>query len=153
MKFALVSPEARLPQFMTEGAAGMDFFAHLPQERSILIPKGSRRRISLGVKPEVPSGFGLFLFSRSGWAGFNEVAAVAGLTNCVGVIDSDYRGEIFAVIEVKECSDLDMTIHHGDRIVQGVLLPILRSAITEVTEAELSATVRGGGGFGSTNRT
>ena len=102
--------------------------------------------ISTGLSVEIPSGYGLFIFSRSGQGFKSDVR----LANCVGVIDSDYRGEI----KIKLTKDvaswaMPSEIKSGDAIAQGVILPYPR--VTFVEADELSNTERGTGGFGSTD--
>ena len=90
----------------------------------------------------------MLVFSRSGH-GFNHAVRLA---NSVGVIDSDYRGEVKVKLACDDCPDDEppLKINPGDRIAQAMVLPIPRVEFEEVTE--LSATARGQGGFGSTGR-
>lgn len=100
-----------------------------------------------GLCFEIPKGYGLFIFSRSGH-GFKENTR---LSNCVGVIDSDYRGEV----KVKFCRDDDKQSPHdypfpGERIAQAVLLRLPKVEFEEVKE--IDETERGENGFGSTGK-
>lgn len=108
--------------------------------------------IKTGIAIEIPEGYFGAIFARSG------LATKQGLrpANCVGVIDSDYRGEIIVALHNDTSSefgfiDLKKVIHKGDRIAQLVILPYLSIDFIEVNE--LSDTVRGDGGFGSTGMT
>ena len=147
------------PEYSTEGAAGLDFFACLPDKGHLEIPHGSKRTIPLGVRAVVPEGWGLLLLSRSGHA-FKDISL--SLTNCVGLIDSDYRGVVAASLEHKLSSTVKgvrtsfwhppFIVRHGDKICQGFLIEIPKVAIKVVSKDELLAmtTARGEDGFGST---
>ena len=141
IKVKKLDDKARLPLRATEGSAGADLFACL--EEDTVIPPGERRLIPTGIAVELPdSGCGLFVFPRS------SVALKAGVTlaNSVGVIDSDYRGEI--KVPLINLSDTAYTVRNGDRIAQAVILPVILPVFT-VTDV-LGDTDRGEGGFGST---
>ena len=140
LKIQRLFPAAKLPTYSTEGAAAFDFYA----TETLQIREGWPATFSTGLKAEVPEGYVLLLFSRSGH-GFNKGIR---LVNCVGVIDSDYRGEI----KIKRTADATGggLIQEGDRIAQGLLVEIPRVQIEEVEK--LSETRRGEGGFGSTGR-
>lgn len=133
---------ARLPFRATEGSAGADLYACL--EAPVTIEPGKRETIPAGIAIEIPPGYGGFVFPRS------SVACKFGvsLPNCVGVIDSDYRGEL--CVPVINHSNLPYTINGGDRIAQLVILPV-ENAEYEYSD-ELSDTERGEGGFGSTGK-
>lgn len=124
-------------------SAGLDLYA-LTQEhsKSKRIPVGKTVKIGTGLSIEIPNGYFGAIFARSG------LATKEGLrpANCVGVIDSDYRGEV--IVAVHNDSDEDHTIRDGDRIAQLVLIPYLETELNEVTELE--STERSAGGFGST---
>jgi dUTP pyrophosphatase len=129
-----------LPAYMTPGAAGADVCAAV-NEPVVLAP-GERALIPTGFALEVPEGFEVQIRPRSG------LALRAGVTmlNSPGTIDSDYRGPV-GVIMVNLGSE-PFTIARGDRIAQMILAPVARAAFADVTE--LTATLRGAGGFGST---
>lgn len=138
-----VHKNAQLPFRATQGSAGADLFACidadvvvLPQER-VLIPTGIAIELD---SPEV----GAFIFPRSSLSTKFGIS----LANCVGVIDSDYRGEI--KIPVINHSNELYTIHNGERIAQMVILPVVLPTFTEADE--LSETERADGGFGSTGK-
>lgn len=140
LKFKRLSDLAKAPVYATSGAACFDIFS----VNSGLVPVGKSFVFGTGLSFEVPKGFALFLFSRSGHGFVSDIR----LANCVGVIDSDYRGEV----KVKLTNDgyNPFTVNAGDRICQGILLPANQIELTEVSN--LSDTERGAGGFGSTGR-
>jgi dUTP pyrophosphatase len=132
-----------LPAYMTAGAAGADVCAAVSEP--VVLAPGERALIPTGFALEVPDGFEVQIRPRSG------LALRAGVTmlNSPGTIDSDYRGPV-GVIMVNLGSE-PFTIARGDRIAQMVLAPVARAAFADVTE--LTATLRGAGGFGSTGHT
>jgi dUTP pyrophosphatase len=132
-------PDAILPTYGTDGAGAFDIYALYPKNDD---PVDSFV-FSTGLSFEIPKGYVMMIYSRSGH-GFNDDIRLA---NCVGVIDSDYRGEL----KVKLTCDAGNGIidyDHADRIAQAMIIPIPRIAFNEVDE--LSTTTRGAGGFGST---
>lgn len=106
------------------------------------IRTGEIKKIPLGVVLEPTSNCGIKIYPRSGWA-----SRGLALANSVGIIDSDYRGEVAALV-INRNPQGWLVIQPGDRIVQGEVVPI-REVIFQQA-AELSETLRGGGGFGST---
>lgn len=135
-----LSSKAVLPAYQTAGAAGMDIAACL--DEPVTLAPMERRLIPTGFAMAIPSGYVAYLYARSG------LALKQGLTlpNCVGVIDSDYRGEIkVALINV---SDRPLKIHNGDRIAQMVISEVKQAILIEA--GELDDTARSDGGFGST---
>lgn len=141
IKVKKVQENARLPFRATAGSAGADLFACI--ESDIEIGAGERVLIPTGIAIELDDPeTGAFIFPRSSLSVKHGVS----LANCVGVIDSDYRGEI--KVPVINHSDRPYTVHDGDRIAQMVILPIL---LPEFEECDLlGETKRGEGGFGST---
>lgn len=133
---------AKLPFTATEGSAGADLFACLGD--SITVKPNERLLISTGLAVSIPEGYGGFVFPRSSVASKYGIS----LSNCVGVIDSDYRGEL--KIAVINHGDESFTINNSDRIAQLVILPV-EIAEYHFTE-ELNETKRGEGGFGSTGK-
>ena len=136
-------PAALLPRRATAGSAGYDLFACL--EEALVIPAGETRMVPTGIAIDVGSPeLAAFIFARSGIAVKHGVAPA----NCVGVVDSDYRGEV--MVGLHNHSDKDYTIQPEERVAQLVLMPV---AVPEVEEVEeLSDTGRGAGGFGSTGK-
>ena len=143
VKVKKLNSAAVLPRRGSAQAAGYDLFACLPEGEVVLQP-GETRRIPLGLAMALPEGYFGAVFARSG------LATRQGLrpANCVGVVDSDYRGE--NMVPLHNDSAVPQTIRHGDRVAQMVVLPYLAVDFTEVEE--LDETERGEGGFGSTGR-
>ena len=133
---------ALLPTRGSEHAAGYDLYACL--EEDVLIAPGHTVKIGTGLAVAVPEGFFGAVFARSG------LASKEGLrpANCVGVCDSDYRGEY--IIALHNDSGMERTVRHGDRIAQLVILPFLPAEFEE--SDSLPETARGAGGFGSTGK-
>ncbi len=127
-----------LPEYETEGSAGMDIRA---AEDSMIGP-GERGLVGTGFAFAIPIGYEVQVRPRSGLALKKGISVL----NTPGTIDSDYRGEI-KVILINHSSD-DFAIERGDRIAQIVIAPVQRATMTEVSE--LGDTKRGSGGFGST---
>lgn len=137
------APAAQQPTMGSEGAACFDFYALLTE--SVFIEPQSKTIIKTGIAVEVPKGFVMLLFSRSG-QGFNNNVRLA---NCVGVIDSDYRGEIMAALANDNTTRV-IEVKPGERIVQGMLLAAPNYKFIEAES--LSDTKRGKKGFGSTDK-
>ena len=133
-------PDALIPRYMTELAAGMDICA-LPPEPIELSP-GDRCLVPTGIAMAIPSGFEVQVRPRSGLAIKHGVT----LVNTPGTIDADYRGEI-RIILINHGQDV-FRIQPGDRIAQLIVAPVCQAEI-ETVEV-LSDTVRGSGGFGHT---
>ena len=127
-----------LPNYATHGAAGMDVVA---AEDLDLMP-GQRHAVATGFRVAIPEGYEIQVRPRSGLAFKHGVT----VPNTPGTIDSDYRGEL-KVIVINHGAE-GFAIARGDRIAQLVLAPVTLALWDEV--AELDATVRGAGGFGST---
>lgn len=134
-----------LPQYQTAGAAGADVYANLPLDqraRGVTLAPMQRIVVSTGLKVEIPAGYEMQIRPRSGLATKYGIT----LPNTPGTIDSDYRGPLgVALINL---GSEDYTIHHGDRIAQAVIAPVLQ--VRFVVVDRLSDTDRGAGGFGST---
>lgn len=138
IKCKKLSHNARLPVKATDGSGAYD----ISSVSNVRIQAGRAGVASTGLAFEIPKGHVMLLFSRSG-QGFNHDVR---LSNCVGVIDSDYRGEV----KVKLKSDGEIgpyIVSAGDRIAQAM---VIKSEDVEWEEGELSETARGEGGFGST---
>jgi dUTP pyrophosphatase len=144
VKYSVVSPWYRpeyQPKYATNGAAGMDL--HACMESSITIHPGERVRVPTGVAFEFPGPHVVGLvYARSGIAWRNGI----GLPNGVGVIDSDYTGEVQVLLT--NFSDAPYEIRPGDRIAQIVFAPVFLARLVEVDK--LAETERGARGFGST---
>ena len=133
-------PQAIVPQYMTEHAAGMDLCAAL--DEPIMINPGQRLIIPTGIAMAIPPGFEGQVRPRSGLAIRQGIT----LLNSPGTIDADYRGEI-GVIIINHGSD-EVIFQHGERIAQLVIAPVIQSSLRVVSN--LSETDRGNGGFGHT---
>ena len=129
-----------LPQYMTEGASGLDLFACIDSE--VILKPGERRLIPTGVAVAIPEGFEGQVRPRSGLA----VRHGIGIVNSPGTIDSDYRGEI-AVLLINWGGD-SFTVRDGDRIAQMIICRVSQATWQEIDE--LPETQRQGGGFGHT---
>ena len=147
LKIKALSPkigrEIPAPYYASAGAAAMDLHACLDQ--AVTIPAGKRAVIPTGIAIALPSSeYVALVFARSG-LGIKHGVAPA---NCVGVIDSDYRGEV--MVGLQNSGDQDYTIQPGDRIAQLMISPVIQAQIQMVEE--LDDTARGAGGFGSTGK-
>jgi dUTP pyrophosphatase len=133
---------APLPAYATSGAAGLDLYADL--EREVTLAPMERAVLATGIALEIAPGFEGQVRPRSGRA----IADGFTLLNAPGTIDSDYRGEIMVV--GINLGSKPVTIRPGDRVAQLVIAPVARAKFVEVES--LSATERGGHGFGHTGR-
>jgi len=131
-----------LPGHMSAGAAGVDLVADVVGE--VTLPPGERALVPTGIAIALPEGFEAQVRPRSGLAHRHGVTVL----NAPGTIDSDYRGEIQVLLV--NLGRSEAVVRRGDRIAQLVVAPVARVAWDEVTA--LDATVRGPGGFGSTDR-
>ena len=146
IKIKLLHPNARIPEYKTVGASGMDLYA----VEDVKIRNAETVTVRTGVAVEIPDGFEGLIRPRSSLSAY-------GLLCHLGTIDHDYRGEL-AVVFTNLCSLQSMMpifeppaqIRAGDRIAQLVIAPVSRVEVVQVDE--LSETARGGGGFGSTGR-
>ncbi len=133
---------AILPTYGSDGAAGADLYACL--EREIAIAPGESVFVPIGLAMEIPRGYAGLVYARSGLACKRGLAPA----NKVGVIDSDYRGEIMVVLH--NHSKETQVVTAGERIAQLVIAPVLAPQYVEAES--LSDTARSAGGFGSTGR-
>ena len=143
LKIKKLKENARIPKRATEGAAGMDLFACITD--AVALAPGQLTVIPTGLAIELPDNTcAAFLYARSGLGVKHGIC----LSNGVGVIASDYRGEI--CVGLCNVSDTPYTIEPGERVAQMVIAPVLIPSVVEV--GELGETERGSGGFGSTGR-
>ena len=142
IRVKLLRKGARLPSYGTEQAAGADLYACL--EEAMTIPAGETKLVPTGIALEVPVHCAGLIYARSGLACKRGLAPA----NKVGVIDSDYRGEIFVALH--NHGKVEQIIENGERIAQMIITPVLQPGYETVKE--LSDTVRGEGGFGSTGK-
>ena len=140
VKIKKLNPAATIPNYGTEFAAGADLYACT--DESITINPGETQFIHTGLAMEIPEGLVGLIYARSGMACKKGVAPA----NKVGVIDSDYRGEI--IVALYNHSETPLVVNNGERVAQMVYAPYYHAQFTEVDELEDS--VRGEGGFGST---
>jgi dUTP pyrophosphatase len=131
-----------LPAYATEGAAGMDLHAAVVDH--LVLGPLERAAVPTGLVLAIPPGFEGQVRARSGRALREGLA----LVNAPGTLDADYRGEVMVLV-VNLGRD-PVTIRRGERVAQLVVCPVARVEVTEI--AELDATARGHGGFGSTGR-
>lgn len=137
VRYRLTSEFAKPPTRGSNDAAGWDVYAHA---RMTLLP-GEQKMVSLGLALEIPRGYYAMLHGRSG-------LVAKGIIGHTGIIDSDYRGEIAAILQNRTTEDF--WIQPGDRVGQLVFAPVLD--ISWEAASELSETDRGVGGFGSTGK-
>jgi len=136
-----------LPEYETEGAAGMDVRAFLPDKNIIFIKPGGRFLIDTGLYVEIPEGYEIQVRPRSGLA-LKKGISVA---NTPGCIDSDYRNSIGVILENRGTENFE--VKNGDRIAQLILSEVPKIKWKKVSKQEdLSNTKRGLGGFGSTGK-
>jgi dUTP pyrophosphatase len=134
-------PNATLPSRAHAGDAGLDLHA----AEAATIGPGERATVATGIAVEIPDGFAGLVLPRSGLAARHGIA----LVNAPGLIDSGYRGEIRVLLLNTDRSE-PFDVAPGDRIAQLVVTPVTEAETVEV--AELTASVRGEGGFGSSGR-
>ena len=135
-------PEAVLPTYGSEYAAGADLYACL--EEPVTVQPGEVYWVSTGLSLEIPKGYAGLIYARSSMGSKRGLAPA----NKVGVIDSDYRGEVRVVL--LNHSKEPQTIAPGERVAQLVITPVFTPGFEEVQE--LNDTQRGAGGFGSTGK-
>lgn len=134
-----LAPGASLPEYHSDGAAGLDLRAYLPRPRILwpLVPA----RIPTGVAMAIPDGFAGQIVGRSG-------LAARGLCVLGGLIDSDFRGEMQAIVVLLRA--WPMIIRPGDRVAQIVIAPVERACLS--LNLPMTSTARGANGLGSTGR-
>lgn len=137
-----LNEKAVLPTYGSEYAAGADLYACL--DEAVTINPGETYMVHTGLAMEIPAGYAGLIYPRSGLASKRGLAPA----NKVGVVDPDYRGEF--MVALHNHSLTAQTIEPGERIAQLVITPFITASF-ELTD-ELSETVRGEGGFGSTGR-
>lgn len=140
LRIKKLNDRAVTPTYGSEFSAGADLYS--AEECDVTIAPGKATLIHTGIAAEIPEGYVGLIFARSGLATKRGLAP----SNKVGVIDADYRGEI--MVSLYNQSDIDQTVEAGERIAQMAIVPFLHAEFEEADE--LSDTVRGSGGFGST---
>jgi len=139
IKVKPLSALARLPEYATAGSACFDIAT---SSDSVDITPGSSAVLKTDLAFEIPPGYVMMVYSRSGHGFKNGVR----LANCTGVIDSDYRGEL--MVKLHNDSSRIFSVNCGDRIAQAMIVPVQQVVFESVEE--LTDTARGAGGFGST---
>lgn len=132
-----------LPSYQTVGAAGLDLAAAVPADAPLTLAPGDRALVPTGFSIALPQGHEAQIRPRSGLASRHGVTVL----NAPGTVDADYRGEVMVLLV--NLGQKPMRIARGERIAQMVVAPVVR---VEWREADLDATPRGAGGFGSTGR-
>lgn len=136
-----LSEDAIIPTYATDYSAGADLY--VPKNSgTVTVNPHETKMIKLGIALEIPEGYVGLIFGRSGMASKRSLAPA----NKVGVIDSDYRGE--CMVALHNHSNIPQSVEAGERIAQIAIVPYIKCDYCEVEE--LSDTVRGAGGFGST---
>jgi len=142
VKYKKLKEGAIKPTRATDGSIGYDVHAIIEDNPfGVIIKPHEKELIGLGFALEIPEGIGGFLFARSGLANKRGLRP----SNCVGVIDNDYRGEV--MVSLRNDTDQPMVVENGERIAQLVFLPYV---LTDFDDDEVGETDRGTGGFGST---
>lgn len=142
VRFIKLTPNAKVPTYGTQYAAGADLYSASGEE--IVIEPGKTVMVGTGIACEIPEGLVGLIFARSGLACKKDLAPA----NKVGVIDSDYRGEI--KVALHNHGSESRTIEAGERIAQLMLTPYIKAEFEETDF--LDETERGEGGFGSSGR-
>lgn len=140
VKIKKLDKKAKVPVYSSAAAAGMDLYAR--EEGAVTIRPDQTVMIHTGIASEIPERYVGLVFARSGMAVKKGLAPA----NKVGVVDSDYRGEL--MIALHNHSSVDRVIEDGERVAQMVIMPVPQVTLKEAEE--LSGTERGDGGFGST---
>ena len=133
-----------LPAYQTEGAAGLDLVAALDVQNPLTLAPGARALVPTGLIVELPHGYEAQVRPRSGLALNHGITVL----NSPGTIDSDYRGEVRIILA--NLGQAPFEVRRGERIAQLVVSPVTRATFVEVNE--VSDTLRGKGGFGSTGK-
>ena len=143
IKVKRLTETAKLPEYQSPASAGCDLHADI--SAPITIGAGERMLIPTGIAIEPASNnVGIFLFARSGLASKHGIT----LSNSVGVVDADYRGEI--KLSLVNLSDVPYTLTPGERVAQLVVMPVIRATFSEADT--LGDTQRGEGGFGHSGK-
>lgn len=141
VKVRRLSDRARLPEYATDGSGCFDLFA---DEHWVELSQDQPLVLNTGLEFEIPKGHVMLVFSRSGHGFKHDIR----LSNCVGVIDSDYRGEL--LIKLNRDTRGCVALAAGLAVAQGIIIQYQQVKFIESTE--LSETERGQGGFGSTDK-
>lgn len=140
LKFKKLNPSAKIPSYATENSAGFDFYTI----EDVEIEPGKTAMVKTGLSVEIPEGYFMGILPRSS----TGLKTPLRLSNSMGVIDSDYRGEIMLLFT--NTGNETFKIESNTRLAQGIIFPVFQIEIIE--SEELSETERGTGGFGSTGK-
>lgn len=140
VKIKKIKANATIPTYGTNEAAGADLYACIDEE--MVFAPGETKLVPTGLSLEVPVGYAGLIYARSGLASKRDLAPA----NKVGVVDSDYRGEV--MVALHNHGNVEQKIEAGERIAQLIIAPYLKAIFNEVEE--LDNTERGTCGFGST---
>lgn len=143
LKVKKVFDDAIIPTYGSISSAGLDLYAHTGDKDRVVIWPGDTLKIHTGIAASIPDGYFGAIFARSG------IATKRGLrpANCVGVVDSDYRGEV--IVALHNDTNENQYIINGERVAQLVIIPYARPEL--IVCEELDDTERGENGFGSTD--
>lgn len=142
LRIKKLDERATTPTYGTEYSAGADLYSMVGDE--ITVEPHKTVLVHTGIAVEIPEGYAGLIFARSGMACKRGLAPA----NKVGVIDADYRGEV--MVALHNHTDAPVTVEGGERVAQLSIVPFLKAEFVEADE--LSDTVRGEGGFGSTGK-
>lgn len=142
LKVNLCRPGAKMPTYATQGSACFDLY--VPDGRTCVLRYGEPVVVPTGLKFDIPKGYVLLIYSRSGHGFKNDIR----LSNCVGVIDSDYTDEVMVKL-VKDIRNHSYEINPDDRIAQAMLMPVQQVELVQIDEPPVQKGNRTGG-FGST---
>ena len=140
LRIKKLNENATVPTYGTEYSAGADLYSI----ETVTVAPHETKLVHTGIALEIPEGYAGLIFARSGLASKRGLAPA----NKVGVIDADYRGEI--MVALHNHSETEASVEAGERIAQLSIMPFLKAEF-ELSD-ELSDTVRGAGGFGSTGK-
>lgn len=140
IKVVVLDGGAHLPTYATDGSGAFDIYSN--EDRTV--PFNGVTKIGTGLKMEIPQGYMMVIAPRSSTGTKTPLR----MPNSIGIIDSDYRGEVMVLYENNKDAVGTRVISKGDRIAQGFLLPVIRTTFEKVDK--LSDTNRAEGGFGST---
>jgi dUTP pyrophosphatase len=135
LKFKKLHPDAKIPKYAYAGDAGLDLYV----AEGLVLKKGEKKSVPLGLAIEIPEGYVGILFDKS------SLSHKHGLKSYGGIIDAGYRGEIH--VGMMNLSDKDYEFEAGDKIIQILIMPVLQAEVVECDE--LSESDRGEGAFGS----
>jgi dUTP pyrophosphatase len=144
IRFKILDERAKIPEYKTSGAVGMDLSAVVEDGKTVNLGPGFQKIIGTGLAVAIPDGYEMQIRPRSGLSFSKGIT----ITNSPGTIDPDYRGEIKIILRNE--GSVPFRVNTGDRIAQAVICPVVRPRIKVVDS--LDSTNRGSGGLGSTGK-